>query len=226
MTGTDADRRAREAAEYFKKERGFIAGPFEVMARADPDFLVAYTDFSMAPWRTGPLEPKLKELIYVAIDAAVNHMHAIGTLNHARSALAHGASREELVSVFEIVSLLGLQTLELGVSVLEEAIGEAPSGDPLEGLERFDPAAAGAMRAWRESVIARSPLEPKVVELIGVAVNASTCHLNEAATAHHVTAALAAGATTAEVVEVLQLVSVLGIHSATLAFPLLEELAR
>ncbi|GGH48488.1 carboxymuconolactone decarboxylase family protein [Microbacterium album] len=226
-TETELTDRARSAADYFRKERGFIAEPFEIMARADPDFLVSYTDFSMAPWRTGPLEPKVKELVYVAIDAAVNHMHEVGTLNHARSALAQGATREELVSVFEIVSLLGLQTLELGVTALERALGEEPGDDDwMERLARFDPAGAQSARAWYESVVASSPLEPKIIELIGVAVNASTCHLNEAATARHIRAALAAGATRAEIAEVFQLVSVLGIHSATLAFPLLEELAQ
>jgi alkylhydroperoxidase/carboxymuconolactone decarboxylase family protein YurZ len=140
-----------------------------------------------------------------------------------------------VVSVLQLTSLLGLQSLELGVPVLMSELaaprGETPGHeigeDWLAQLARVDPAGAAATRGWIDGVRAGSPLEPKVVELIGVAVNASTTHLNEAAAARHIRAALAAGATGAEIVEVLELVAVLGIHSATMAVPLLTaELAR
>lgn len=207
------------------RERGFWAPPFEAILQADPDFLQAYLDFSASPWRTGPLEPKVKELVYIAADASVTHLHQAGTRSHVRSALGHGATPQEVVSVLQLVSLLGLQSLELGVRVLLEETGhESPEDeDHLDALARLDPTGSAAARGWVDAVHRLSPLEPKVVELLGVAVNASTTHLNEAATARHVRAALQAGATVPEVVEVLELVSVLGIHTATMAMPILFE---
>lgn len=72
-------------------------------------------------------------------------------------------------------------------------------------------------------MVERAPLDGAVIELIGVAVNAAATHLHADATRAHVQAALDAGATPAEVAEVLQLVSVLGIHAATLGMPILRD---
>ncbi|MEQ3552699.1 carboxymuconolactone decarboxylase family protein [Pseudonocardia nematodicida] len=250
---TDRPDRRTEVREAFLRERGFWAPVFDTILDSDPEFMAAYLDFSAAPWRRGVLEPKVKEFVYIAADAAVQHLHAVGTRNHMRSALAHGATVEEICSVLQITSLLGLQSLHMGVDALRTALAPAtPDADTAHGaapdpdaarpdragpgtgspdgwpdrLAAFDPAGADAARAWRDRVLAASPLEPKVVEFVGIAVNASTCHLNEAATAAHIRAALDAGANSAEIVEVLELVAVLGIHTATMAMPLLQELSE
>jgi alkylhydroperoxidase/carboxymuconolactone decarboxylase family protein YurZ len=172
--------------ETFVRDRGFWAPPFEAILQADAEFLAAYLEFSAAPWRRGPLEPKVKEFVYIAADAAVTHMHAAGMAAHVRSALRHGASRAEIVSVLELTSLMGLQSLELGMPVLaanceEPVAGETQQGDAagdgwLDLLARLDPAGAQATHDWLTTVRSSSPLESKVIELLGVAVNASTTH--------------------------------------------------
>ena len=69
-------------------------------------------------------------------------------------------------------------------------------------------------------------LEPKVKEFMYIAADASTTHLYNAGTRIHIQNALRLGATVDEVFEVLQLTSVLGIHSCIVGVPiLLEELA-
>ncbi len=73
---------------------------------------------------------------------------------------------------------------------------------------------------WRHGV-----LEPKVSEFIYIAIDASTTHLHAEGTRTHMKNALRHGATQQEIMEVLQLISVLGIHSTTHGVPiLLEEL--
>ncbi|MBZ5739543.1 carboxymuconolactone decarboxylase family protein [Nocardioides mangrovi] len=224
----DRSARIEEVRAKFVRERGFFAPPFEAIVQADPEFLDDYVELSSGPWRRGTLPAKVKEMVYVAVDASVTHQHAEGTAAHLRSALRLGATRAELVSVLELTSLLGLQSLELGVPLLVEAC--APEAEPvpwLEALSSFDPDGAAAVRGWAAGVRERSPLDPAVIELVLLAANAATTHLHAAATRRHITAALAAGAPPAHVVEVLELVSVLGIHSATMAMPMLaEELDR
>jgi AhpD family alkylhydroperoxidase len=103
----------------------------------------------------------------------------------------------------------------------EERVGPWPAlYDPL--LEA-DPELTQALLELCAVPVARGALEPVTRELIGVAVNASTTQLYEPALRAHVRAALSLGADPAEIVEVLELASVLGIHSCTLGMPLLAR---
>ena len=94
----------------------------------DPDFFGAYLGFSGVPWRSGTLSPKFKELIYIAIDASTTHLYEPGLRQHIRNALNHGATREEIMEVYELTSVLGIHTCTLGVPVLiDELGGQTPS---------------------------------------------------------------------------------------------------
>jgi alkylhydroperoxidase/carboxymuconolactone decarboxylase family protein YurZ len=69
-------------------------------------------------------------------------------------------------------------------------------------------------------------LDPKTVEFIAIAVDASCTHLYAPGVRRHIRKALDLGATQEEIAAVLQLTSVLGIHTMSLGAPmLLEELA-
>lgn len=70
-------------------------------------------------------------------------------------------------------------------------------------------------------------LDPKTVEFLAIAVDASCTHLYAPGVRRHIRKALDLGATREEITAVLQLVSVLGIHSIALGAPMLvDELAR
>jgi alkylhydroperoxidase/carboxymuconolactone decarboxylase family protein YurZ len=70
-------------------------------------------------------------------------------------------------------------------------------------------------------------LDPKTVEFLAIAVDASCTHLYGPGVRRHIRKALDLGATREEITAVLQLVSVLGIHSIALGAPMLvEELAQ
>jgi alkylhydroperoxidase/carboxymuconolactone decarboxylase family protein YurZ len=94
-----------------------------------------------------------------------------------------------------------------------------------EPFARLDP-------AWTEKAVAiaigptiSGALEAKVIELIGIAVDASCATLYRPGIRRHIRRALLAGATREEIVAVLQLVSLQGLNSMCVAAPiLLEEL--
>ena len=74
---------------------------------------------------------------------------------------------------------------------------------------------------WRTGV-----LPAKVKEFIHITLNASTTHLHEPALRQHIANALRHGATAAEIIEVFQIISILGVHSMMLSVPILREEAE
>ncbi len=69
--GEELSERQEQLKEQFIKDRGYWSeGIWEPVLKLDPDFFEAYLNFSAIPWRNGTLPPKIKELIYVAIDAS------------------------------------------------------------------------------------------------------------------------------------------------------------
>lgn len=71
---------------------------------------------------------------------------------------------------------------------------------------------------WRSGV-----LDPKTLEFIAIAVDASCTHMYAPGVRRHIRKALELGATSEEILAVLQAVSVLGIHSCSLGVPILVE---
>jgi alkylhydroperoxidase/carboxymuconolactone decarboxylase family protein YurZ len=77
------------------------------------------------------------------------------------------------------------------------------------------------LNPWTSGVLSR-----KLVELIGVALNAACTNLNPDGTRRHIRAALQAGATREEILLVLKCASVMSIHSCSLGAPILLEEAK
>ncbi|MGT2455163.1 carboxymuconolactone decarboxylase family protein [Cupriavidus basilensis] len=111
-----------------------------------------------------------------------------------------------------------------------------PVCDQLRASGYWNPdwdAAAELDPVWTEKFVAMGMhpisagvLEPKVLEFIAIAVDASCTHLYAPGTRRHIRKALELGATREEIAAVLQTVSVLGVHTMSLGAPLLlDELA-
>lgn len=90
----------------------------------DPEFLEAYLRLRNVPFRNGPLPRKFKELILVAINAATTHLYAPGVRRHIRNALQHGATRDEILEVIELTTVLGIHSSNLAVPILAEELAE------------------------------------------------------------------------------------------------------
>jgi alkylhydroperoxidase/carboxymuconolactone decarboxylase family protein YurZ len=80
-----------------------------------------------------------------------------------------------------------------------------------------------AYLAFRSVPQRNGPLPQKYKELILVAINAATTHLYGPGVRRHMRNALKAGATREELLEAIQLTTVMGIHSCNLAIPILME---
>lgn len=132
MSSVELSDRQRELRERFVSERGYWNQFWEGLLSLDQEFFEAYLNFSAVPWRKGVLEPKIRELIYTAIDASTTHLYEPGLRQHIRNALGYGATKEEIMEVLELTSVLGIHTCTLGVPVLMEELAahEQRNGSP------------------------------------------------------------------------------------------------
>ena len=122
----ELNERQKELKERFIKNRGYWSEDiWESILKLDPDYFEAYLNFSSVPWTKGVLPPKIKELIYIAIDASTTHLYRPGTRQHIANALKHGATKEEIMEVFELTSVLGIHTCTTGVPILLEELKKA-----------------------------------------------------------------------------------------------------
>jgi len=92
-----------------------------------------------------------------------------------------------------------------------------------ETFQEIDPDFLEAYLAFRSVPHRRGPLPAKYKELVLIAINAATTHLYGPGVRRHMQNALKAGATMEEILETIQLTTVMGIHSCNLAIPILME---
>jgi alkylhydroperoxidase/carboxymuconolactone decarboxylase family protein YurZ len=244
MTWSDEQRRIRED---FIRVRGTWGPAWEGILELDPAFLEAYLNFSAVPWRKNHLDAKTKEFIYIAVDAAATHLYEPGIRQHVRAALGHGATPQELMEVIELTSVLGIHAMNVGVPILAELLDER--GEPVvseltteqqrlkeDFVERrgfwndmwekilvLDPEIFEAYTAFSSVPFRTGTLDRKTKTLVYIAFDSAATHLYSAGTRMHMRNALDAGATKEEILEVLEIVSVLGIHAATVAVPILLD---
>jgi alkylhydroperoxidase/carboxymuconolactone decarboxylase family protein YurZ len=242
----------QKVRDEFMRVRGTWAPAWERILELDPAFLKAYLDFSAVPWRKNHLPDKVKEFIYIAVDAAATHLYEPGIRSHVRAAIGFGATPAELIEVIELTSTLGIHASNIGVPLLLEVLeeeglrtGPAPHDDRRlklreaftrnrgywhefwEGLLELDPELFEAYVAFSSVPWKTGVLEPRVKEFIYIAFDASATHLYVPGLKLHMRNAIRLGATAEEIMEVLEIASVIGIHAATVAAPIIaEELAR
>jgi len=99
----------------------------------------------------------------------------------------------------------------------EEAFGQ---------LRQWDPAWADTCARMANDPWCSGVLSPKLIELVGLAVNAACTNLNAEGTRRHIRGALDAGATSDEILMILKMASVMAIHSCSLGAPILLEEAK
>ncbi|GAU85939.1 hypothetical protein BIWAKO_05887 [Bosea sp. BIWAKO-01] len=203
------------------------------------------------PWRSGVLPRKTVELIGVALNAACTNLNPEGTRRHIRAALAAGASRDEILTVVKMASLLSIHSCSLGAPILLEEAGNAgvkpamrrgaatptPACDKIRALGQWneawnpffelDPVWTDAFMAAGADIYGSGLMEPRLVELLSIAFDVSFTHMYAPGTRRHIRAALKLGASVEEIMEVLKLCVAQGVQACNLAVPILaEELAE
>ena len=114
----ELDPRRQKLKDDFIAARGYWTELWDGVLQLSPEFFEAYSVFSSVPWKHGTLEPKVRELIYVAIDASTTHLYLPGLRTHIRNALGHGATVNEIMEVLQLTSVLGIHTVTEGVPLL------------------------------------------------------------------------------------------------------------
>lgn len=225
-------------------------GPWDTSALAkfrewEPLWVDQCLKFSDDPWTNGILPRKDVELISLAVSAACTNLSEGGTRRHIRGALDAGATREEILMILKIASLLSIHTCSLGAPILLEeakAAGVKPTPkepaatpvcDKMKAAGQWNTAWDAFFEidpAWTESIIAASlpvyssgVLTPKLAELLSIAVDASITHMYAPGTRRHIQTALKLGVTIEEIMEVLKICVSQGIQASNLGIPILAE---
>lgn len=110
--------------QAFTAQRGYWSPLNEMLVRVDPAMFEAYTAYSSHPWVHGSLSPKLRELIYVAIDLSPTHLFTAGVGPHIENALRYGATVGELVETLEVTALSGIASLRAAAPLILEVYGD------------------------------------------------------------------------------------------------------
>jgi alkylhydroperoxidase/carboxymuconolactone decarboxylase family protein YurZ len=244
--------RQQAAKDEFIRVRGTWGDSWEAIVQLDPDFLTAYARFSGVPFTKNHLDAKTKEFIFITVDAAATHLYTPGIRQHVRKALEVGATPQEIMEVLELTSTLGIHALNVGVPVLVDVMAElglrngpAPLTDYQERLKAEFTATRGYWHDTWNELLELDPevfeayiefsglpwkqgtLSPKVKEFIYIAFDVSATHLYEKGLRLHMVNAIGYGATPQEILEVMEIASVIGVHAAATAAPiLLEEMSK
>jgi alkylhydroperoxidase/carboxymuconolactone decarboxylase family protein YurZ len=234
----------------FIEQRGTWGDSWQSMLVLDPVFLESYLTLSMVPWRKNRLDAKIKELVYIAVDANATHLYVPGIRSHIKAALRAGATRHEIMEVLELTATLGIHAMNIGVPILVDVLVQlglrtapAPLTEFQEQLKADFTSTRGYWHSFWDEMLELDPemfeaytefssvpwrsgtLEPKVKELIYIAFDTAATHLYERGLRLHIENALGYGASADDILEVMEIASVLGIHSVTTGAPiLLEEL--
>jgi alkylhydroperoxidase/carboxymuconolactone decarboxylase family protein YurZ len=97
---------------------------WDKMAEMDPEYLEGFLHFRSVPQNHGPLEQKYKELIFIAINAATTHLWAPGVRRHIQNALRAGATREEIMEVIQLTTIMGIHAMTMSTPILEEELAK------------------------------------------------------------------------------------------------------
>ncbi len=222
----------------------------EKLREWDPKWTGTCVPMTMNPWTGGVLPRKTVELISVALNAACTNLNPDGTRRHIRAALAAGATRDEILMLLKMGSVLSIHSCSLGAPILLEEAKAAgvqpaprkikaatPACDKMREIGQWnqawdpfyelDPVWTDQFIATALGIYASQVLTPKEVELLSIAFDASCTHMYAPGTHRHIRAALKLGATMEEIMEVLKLCVVQGVQACNLGVPILaEEIAR
>ena len=210
----------------------------------DPVWAEQYLKASSNPWNNGILPIKTIELICVGLNAACTNMQQSGTRRHIRAALQAGATRDEILMVLKMGAVMSIHSVSLGAPILLEEAKEAglsstlkqastPSCDKMREIGQWntawdpffnlDPLWTDEFMACGASIYSTGLMSPKLVELLSIAFDASITHMYAPGTRRHIKAALNAGATVDEVMEVLKVCVAFGAEACKLSTEILQE---
>jgi len=245
------DAQQTKLQQRFVELRGVWTPEWEALLKLDPSYFSAYVNLQSIAQSRKHLSAKLQEFIYIAVAASPTHIHVPGIKAHIQAALTLGATAAEITEVIGLTTLLGIHTVTLGAPVLLELMQEEgistesfAESAPEAEKERIKEAFIRQRGFWTDTwnpILTLDPyffeayvdfsslpsktgvLDPKDRELITCAFDAATTHLYARGTKIHMRNALRLGATPGEIMEMLELTMLMGVHGVIVAAPILLE---
>ena len=246
---TASEPRRQELREAWAEVHGPPNDAAEQLLEQNPGYFARVLDFTAHAWRRGPLPPRVKALILLAVDSAASHLNAPGTADDVRRALALGATPAEVLETLELTSTMGIHAANTGVPILLEEL--AAAGQPIDlqaplserqeeikaqftlkrgywndfwdGFLRLDAEFFATYTEMSSHPWEHGVLEPKIKEFVYCAFDASATHMFAVGLRQHIANAIRYGATAEELMEVFELASGIGVESFALALPALRE---
>ena len=222
-----------------------------VGCRSDGFFSRADALFSY-PYEAGHLDPKVQALVAVALSATVTQLDPLEIQRAVERAVDAGATRDEVLCVLQLTSVVGLHSCSVGIPILAECaraagldgwVGpytprqqeiirrfetEGPRPRPVDpmfdAVVRADPAYFERFAAFLDAPWQSDALTPEVKELVYIAIDVACTHLYVDGIRRHISAALSQGTTAAQILEVIQLASATGMRTITRALPILDAI--
>ena len=245
---TQTDERKKELRDAFIDARGYWNVFWDALLDMDEDFFEAYTRFSSVPWMSGPLDPKIKEFVYIAVDAAATHLYVPGSASTSsrRSRTARLPRRSWRCSSSPRRSGSTPATSACRSSSRSSRRRPAYLRELSSARRRSRPtsprSAATGTRSGTRSCRSTRILRGVHAVLVGAVGDGRARAEGQGADLHRlrrlgdaplragpqaaIQNAIGYGATREEILEVIELASVIGIHSCTVGVPILvEELA-
>ena len=223
----------------------------------DPEWAENCMKVTTSPRTDGVLSPKFIELTSVGLNASRTNLNPEGTRRHIQAAIAAGASRQEILFVLKCASVMSIQSSSFNAPILieEASLGsledfsairkkrlatagkETPAVEKMKTIGQWreewdpifflDPVWTDRYMALCAPLYTENVLSRKELELLLVAFDAAYVNIYGPGTRSHIKRAFKAGATVAEIMEVLKLGVVQGMQACSLAVTVLaEELER
>uniref|UniRef100_A0AAU1TY49 Carboxymuconolactone decarboxylase family protein n=1 Tax=Streptomyces sp. NBC_00119 TaxID=2975659 RepID=A0AAU1TY49_9ACTN len=192
------------------------------------------------------LGAKLAALIRLKLDVSVTHLYSRGVRRHMRAALRAGATRDEVLAVVKLSTVIGIHALAVGMPILNQELAYArmpaepaisarptPVCDALRRDGNFNPdweAIHEAAPDWLEGFLATGlgiwrdgVLPPLWIELLCIAGDAALTHMYTPGTRRHIRAALALGAEREQIRAVLEIVGRQSRDAYEASLPVLDD---
>jgi alkylhydroperoxidase/carboxymuconolactone decarboxylase family protein YurZ len=116
---TEDEQRRKDA---YVAKTGTWPDAAEAIMRIAPQFAEGFLGYGEVSWNAGPLPPKVRAFIGLAICASPSLLYAPGMRRHIRLALDHGATKQEISEVLQLASAIAIHTCTFGVPALVDAV--------------------------------------------------------------------------------------------------------
>ncbi|MFT3972090.1 MAG: carboxymuconolactone decarboxylase family protein [Amaricoccus sp.] len=244
----------QQLKDKFVGLHGYWTDDLAVALETDADFFGDYLQMAEVALGAEHLDLKIRHLVLIAANAAVTHLNGDAVSQHVGAALDVGATKEEILETLQIASVLGIHSYTEGAPLLLDMLAQSddpklkdafPRGeayqavktefadkrgywnDLLDAMVRTSPEFVMGYTAFSSTPWRKGTLSPMVRELLYVAIDSSTTHLYNPGSRIHGNNALRYGATPEQVLQVMQLVVLIGMQSFLVGTPrLLAEIER